>query len=348
MAIIFICFGFALTRGTRRKSTAKVMDFKAKQFSYLNITVITSVFVPDGIDCGFACLTSTSCFSYNLAAFPDVNGKLLCELLPSDKYNNTDKFIASPIFHHFSIWSPCFRNPCKNNATCVANYVDDDYQCACSPGHMGEHCEGFGKNCKGIKRQDESAVDGTYLLDPDGGSHSNAFQAYCDMTSYDGGWTMCYTTDDYVKPKTQVTYNTQFPYGSDGYRTDCNNIPFTEVLFVDHQTGNKTYFKRQTKQPIMAANIFGNAAATGLWDGVGTNTNFNYQLLVCDHSFYSGFFVSGLTGNCYKQCNSWCGDTSSPYFRTASTSSPYNGVAFNTNGHSPNRVSNRLISVGLR
>ena len=98
----------------------------------------------------------------------------------------------------------------------------------------------------------------------------------------------------------------------------------------------------------MAANIFGNAAAMGLWDGVGTNTNFNYQLLVCDHSFYSGFFVSGLTGNCYKQCNHWCGDTSSPYFRTASTSSSYNGVAFNTNGHSPNRVSNRLISVGLR
>lgn len=80
------------------------MDFKAKQFSYLNITVITSVFVPDGIDCGLACLTSTSCFSYNLAAFHDVNGKLLCELLSSDKYNNSDKLIESPIFHHFSIW----------------------------------------------------------------------------------------------------------------------------------------------------------------------------------------------------------------------------------------------------
>ena len=29
-----------------------------------------------------------------------------------------------------------------------------------------------------------------YWLDPDGGSHSNAFLAYCDMMSYNGGWTM--------------------------------------------------------------------------------------------------------------------------------------------------------------
>jgi len=63
-----------------------------------------------------------------------------------------------------------------------------------------------------------------YWLDPDEGSHSNAFQAYCDMTSYNGGWAMCYTTKEYAKPRTEVEYSATFPYGTDGYRTNCNNI----------------------------------------------------------------------------------------------------------------------------
>ena len=28
-----------------------------------------------------------------------------------------------------------------NSATCVAKYEDDDYQCACTPGYVGKHCE---------------------------------------------------------------------------------------------------------------------------------------------------------------------------------------------------------------
>ncbi|KAJ7370217.1 hypothetical protein OS493_033562 [Desmophyllum pertusum] len=241
-----------------------------------------------------------------------------------------------------------FSEPCMNGATCVAKYEVDDYQCACAPGYIGKHCDEIGIDCQDIKKRGYSQGDGVYyLLDPDGGNHSNAFLAYCDMTSYNGGWTMCYTTDEYVKPKTEVTYNAQFPYGSDGYRTNCNNISFTEIIFVDHQTGAKAYFKRQTNQSITAANNYGIGAGTyGLWDGMGAaDTAYSYQVMICDTSFYSGFFVSGYT-NCYKVCNGWCGDGGSPYFRTASTSASYKGVAFNTNGH--RSVGSRLISVGLR
>ena len=50
------------------------------------------------------CLESLPCFSFNLAAFPDNNDKLLCEHLPSDKYNNSEKLIPNNAFHHFSTW----------------------------------------------------------------------------------------------------------------------------------------------------------------------------------------------------------------------------------------------------
>lgn len=237
----------------------------------------------------------------------------------------------------------------------------------CNPGNKGllrmsnlhlEFCNGrswvrvsekvaSGKSCLDIKNQGLSRGDGVYRLDPDGGSSSNAFLAYCDMTSYNGGWTMCYTTDEYAKPRREVTYSSKTPYGNDGYRTNCNNIPFTEIMFVDHQTGNKVYFKRKSNLPVKAAANYGKTgSAFGLWDAVGASRSYSYQLLICDISFYSGFMVSGFTGNCYKRCDNWCGDTRSPYFRTAATHSGYKGVAFNANGHRP--VSSRLMSVGLR
>ena len=117
-------------------------------------------------------------------------------------------------------------------------------------------------------------------------------------------------------------------------------------MFLNHQTLAKVYFKRRTNQSIAANLNYGNNASTyGLWDGVGVNKTYDYQLLICDTSFYSGFFVSGYT-NCYKDCDHWRGDFDSPYFRTASNDLHYSGVAFNTNGARP--LNKSVISVGLR
>lgn len=207
-------------------------------------------------------------------------------------------------------------------------------------------------SCKDLKHRYPSASSGMYWLSPDP-ANPHPFLAYCEMKAFHGGWTMCYTTDDKADPKDQIVFHPNKPYGTDGYRTNCNYIPFTEVIFVDQNTDHKAYFSRVSEAPpIKAEAHYGQVgSAFGLWEGHGTVSSAytgDYQLLICDHSFYSGFFVSGFTGNCYKQCHSWCGDTSSPYFRTAATSSLYDGVAFNVNGHHPNNVPNRLMSVGVR
>ena len=78
-------------------------NFKAHKFSYLNITALGTDYVINGKECGLACAVIPSCFSFNLAAVYDINERVLCELLPSDKYNNSDKFISSQLFHHYSI-----------------------------------------------------------------------------------------------------------------------------------------------------------------------------------------------------------------------------------------------------
>ena len=94
--------GKTLSRGTERGMA--YAKFKAHKFSFLNITNIGSDYVLKGSECGLACVNIPSCFSFNLAAFSDImNRKVLCELLPSDIYNNSNKFVASQFHHHYSI-----------------------------------------------------------------------------------------------------------------------------------------------------------------------------------------------------------------------------------------------------
>lgn len=55
-------------------------------------------------ECGKLCVDHSSCFSANVAAhFLHKGGGILCELLPSDRYNNSHKFVFSSMFNHLSI-----------------------------------------------------------------------------------------------------------------------------------------------------------------------------------------------------------------------------------------------------
>ena len=119
-------------------------------------------------------------------------------------------------------------------------------------------------------------------------------------------------------------------------------------MFVDEKSKEKAAFTKSGSTVKFSDNYDKRADAYGLWTAQGVpSTKYKYQMLICDTSFYKGLHFSGYTGNCYKKCDLWCGDTSSPYFRTAAvTSKSYSGVAFNENGHRPK--SDRLISAGIR
>lgn len=45
-------------------------------------------------------------------------------------------------------------------------------------------------SCLQILSSGSADIDGIYWLDTDGGDHANKFQAFCDMTSDEGGWTL--------------------------------------------------------------------------------------------------------------------------------------------------------------
>ena len=54
-------------------------------------------------------------------------------------------------------------------------------------------------DCKDLKNKRPSVASGVYWIDPDGGYHGNAFEAYCDQKTDGGGWTLVwsYTFTDY-------------------------------------------------------------------------------------------------------------------------------------------------------
>ena len=135
-----------------------------------------------------------------------------------------------------------------------------------------------------------------------------------------------------------------------GYRMDCRNIPFTDVLYINRDTEETAWFSKQIQEPITMSGLGYDTvgSAAGLFNAHGVaSTSWNYQLNICDQSWmWVGLMMTGYT-NCWKRCGNWCGDTSSPYFRTdGDTGTNYNGVSFNENGH--RNVSYKTISVGIR
>ena len=78
-------------------------NFARNFFHYLNVTKVGSHLVHAMEICAYMCVDNLFCFSYNVAAQPDINGHFVCQLLASDVYNSSDQLLPHPDFHHYSI-----------------------------------------------------------------------------------------------------------------------------------------------------------------------------------------------------------------------------------------------------
>jgi hypothetical protein len=205
-----------------------------------------------------------------------------------------------------------------------------------------------GVSCLDIKTKNPASTSGVYWLNWEGDGRS-AYRAYCDMTTNGGGWTMCYTQDATAMVRLQTQYDATPAYGTSGYRSDCRNIPFKDVLYVNHTANQSAWFTRDVRTDItMAANYNASGNVYGLWTGGGVaNTSYKYQLNVCDTNWmWVGLMMSGRVG-CDKACGSWCSDTTTEYYRTdGDDGGSYNGVSFRENGHT--NVGAKTMSVGIR
>jgi fibrinogen beta/gamma subunit family protein len=136
-------------------------------------------------------------------------------------------------------------NGCESDGAVDPRHCGDCTN-ACDPGAAcaGGMCCATPPSCQAILASGGSVGNGLYLVDPNCGDPSDAFQTYCDMTTDGGGWTLVVNrivnSDDLGQPDLDVPHGTFNDARTTNWNFDINLFwsAATQVVFADKENSS--------------------------------------------------------------------------------------------------------------